>query len=50
MRELLAQKAYWRVEQPLLNYNQLYWLAVGVIALVVLLNGWRISVYRNRRP
>jgi predicted Zn-dependent peptidase len=49
MRELLGQKGYWRIEQPLLSYNQLYWLVVGAIGLVVLLIGWRISVYRRRR-
>jgi predicted Zn-dependent peptidase len=43
MRQLLAQPGYWRIEQPLLSYDGLYWLAAAFIGLVLLLIGWRVG-------
>ena len=42
LRQLLEQPGYVRIQQPRFSYDSLYWLAVGVLWLVVLLlaGGW----------
>ncbi|WP_223529726.1 M16 family metallopeptidase [Pseudomonas sp. GL-R-19] len=43
VRELLLQPGYLRIEKPLFSYDQLMWLAVGGVGLIVLmLVGWRL--------
>jgi predicted Zn-dependent peptidase len=43
MRELLLQPGYLRIEKPLMSYDQLLWLGVGVLGLVILmLLAWRL--------
>ena len=49
LRELLKQKSYWRTEQPLLSYDQLFWLILAVTGLLVLMVAWRVNVYRRQR-
>ncbi|WP_223501638.1 M16 family metallopeptidase [Pseudomonas sp. BF-R-24] len=43
VRELLLQPGYLRIEKPLFSYDQLMWLVVGGVGLIVLmLVGWRL--------
>ena len=43
MRELLLQPGYLRIEKPLISDDQLMWLVVGGVGLIVLmLVGWRL--------
>jgi predicted Zn-dependent peptidase len=49
MRELLNQPGYWRVEQPLLTYTSLIWLAAAVFGLLVAILWWGFSRTRKRR-
>ncbi|EJM56324.1 putative Zn-dependent peptidase [Pseudomonas sp. GM49] len=43
VRELLLQPGYLRIEKPLFSYDQLMWLVVGVLGLLVLsVVGWRL--------
>ena len=43
VRELLLQPGYLRIERPLFSYDQLMWLVVGGVGLIVLmLVGWRL--------
>lgn len=43
MRELLLQPGYLRIEKPLLSDDQVVWLVVGGLGIVLLtLLGWRL--------
>ncbi|MFV0932546.1 M16 family metallopeptidase [Pseudomonas jessenii] len=43
VRELLLQPGYLRIEKPLFSFDQLMWLVVGGVGLIVLmLVGWRL--------
>ncbi|MEB0039212.1 pitrilysin family protein [Pseudomonas sp. MH10] len=46
LRGLLAQPGYLRIEKPLLNYDELYGVIAGVVALLLLAVAW---VYRKRK-
>ncbi len=48
MRQLLAQPGYLRIEEPLLSYDELYEIGLGMLALVALMIFWRWRVYKNR--
>ncbi|MFJ3371093.1 M16 family metallopeptidase [Pseudomonas sp. NPDC086251] len=49
MRELLLQPGYLRIEKPLMSYDQLLWLGVGVLGLVILmLLAWRLHRRTSR--
>jgi len=44
MRELLLQPGYLRIEKALFSYDQLMWLVVGGVGLIVLMFvGWRLQ-------
>lgn len=48
LRELLKQKSYWRTEQPLLSYEELFWGAAVLIGVLVLLVGWRMNRFYRK--
>ncbi|QXI28677.1 M16 family metallopeptidase [Pseudomonas vanderleydeniana] len=42
LRKLFEQPGYLRIEKPLLSYDQLMWLGVGLLALLIMIPlGWR---------
>lgn len=47
MRQVFQQPGYWRIEKPLLSYDGLSWIGVGVLGLITfVLIG--VRVYRKR--
>jgi predicted Zn-dependent peptidase len=48
LRQMLTSRGYLRVEEPLLGYDELYQIGLGLIVLLVLIAAWRWRVYKKR--
>jgi predicted Zn-dependent peptidase len=48
LRQMLTQPGYLRIEKPLVSYDELYEIGLGVLALIVLLIVWRWRAYKKR--
>jgi predicted Zn-dependent peptidase len=48
LRQLLTTPGYLRIEQPLLSYDELYEVGIGLMLLLVLIVFWRWRVYKKR--
>lgn len=48
LRQLLKNPGYLRIEKPLLSDDELVWALAGLLALLLLLAGWRLR--RKARP
>jgi predicted Zn-dependent peptidase len=48
LRQMLTTPGYLRVEEPLVGYEELYQIGLGLIVLLVLIVAWRWRVYKKR--